>query len=104
MIIAFALNKPDRQSAISIQFGHCNYIMLYNSETGVYSFFENQEIKKAQDVGLSLASLLKKENVNLVAAGRFGNKTASFFARYNIQMVLTNSNQTPANIIHCIKQ
>ena len=104
MKIAVALTESHLRSLIDIHFGRCDWYGIHDSATKETSYVENPNRYLEEGAGCKSVDFLKDLNVELVVAGRFGNKVVELFKEKNIQMVISSENQTFEQIIKHIKK
>jgi len=104
MIIAVALTESHLKSLIDVHFGRCDWYGIHNSVTKETSYVENPNRYLEEGAGCKSVDFLKDLNVELVVAGRFGNKVVDLFKKKEIQMVISSENQTFEQIIKHIKK
>ena len=104
MIIAVALTENHLRSLIDTHFGRCDWYGIHNSVTKETSYVENPNRYLEEGAGCNSADFLFTLKVELVVAGRFGNKVIERFKQNNIQMVISSENQTFEQIINHIKK
>lgn len=104
MIIAVALTENHIRSLIDVHFGRCDWYGIHNSATKETSFVENPNRYLEEGAGCKSVDFLKELNIELVVAGRFGNKVVDLFKNKDILMVISSENQTFEQIINHIKK
>jgi predicted Fe-Mo cluster-binding NifX family protein len=104
MIIAVALTENHLRSLIDVHFGRCDWYGIHNSVTKETTYAENPNRYLEEGAGCKSVDFLKDIHVELVVAGRFGNKVVDLFKKNNIQMVIAGENQTFNQIIQHIKK
>jgi len=103
MIIAIATNENHLNALIDPHFGRCNWYFLFDTETRESSFIENPARNHPEQAGCNAAELLHVKNISMAIAGRFGSKVVELFRKYNIQMVIPETQQTLSEIINQLK-
>ena len=104
MIIAVALTESHLRSLIDVHFGRCDWYGIYDSVTKEIQYIENPNRYLDEGAGCKSVDFLSDLKVELVVAGRFGNKVVDLFKQKNIQMVIAGENQMFEQIIKHIKK
>jgi predicted Fe-Mo cluster-binding NifX family protein len=104
MKIAVALTESHLKSLIDTHFGRCDWYGFYDSVLKEPYYLVNPNRYLEEGAGCKSVDFLKDLNVELVVAGRFGNKVVELFKENNIQMVISSENQTFEQIIKHIKK
>ena len=87
----FAISSTGKslKSFVDLRFGKCDYIFIYNSDTGDYLFIENP-FKNTDYSGVQLVKLLNKKGVSVIITGEVGPLVGNLLKDEKLQLVLLN--------------
>jgi len=86
------------------RFGRAAWFCLYNEATGDISFIENDHANANGGAGTKAAEKMVELDIKKVISGDFGPKAKDLLEKFNIQMVIIQSdNDTIQDIINKLK-
>ncbi len=104
MKFAITSSGKSLDSRIDSHFGRCEYIVIYDPETGGWEFIPNPYKEMDEGVGPLLVEMLYGKGIQKIVSGSFGIKIKDLMDSYHIQMIIPNSdNITVASIIKMIE-
>ncbi len=92
------------ESLFDKRFGRAAYFCVYNEDNGQATFIENQTAQVNGGAGTKAAEKMVELGVEKVISGDFGPKAKDLLDKFNIQMVIIQSDhETIQDIINKLK-
>lgn len=86
------------------RFGRAAFFCVYDEETGQTTFIENQSVNVNGGAGTKAAEKMVELGITKVISGDFGPKAKDLLEKFNIQMVIIQSdNETIQDVINKLK-
>ena len=91
------------EANIDTHFGRCEYVVIYDRETGGWEFIPNPFKQLDEGVGPLLVEMLHEKGIQKIVSGSFGIKIKDLMDSKHMQMIIPKDNDiTVATIIEMI--
>jgi predicted Fe-Mo cluster-binding NifX family protein len=84
MRIAIAVQEQSMESLICPSFGRSPYFLIYDTETHIKTYLENNIKDNQSGKGIKSAQMLADENADVLLASRCGRNAANILEKANI--------------------
>jgi len=105
MYMKYAITSRGKslEAMIDAHFGRCEYIVIYDLDTGGWEFIPNPFKQLDEGVGPMLVEMLHEKGVDKVVSACFGIKIKELMDSKHMQMIIPkNPEITVSSIIHMI--
>lgn len=86
-------------SKIDQRFGHCSYLIIYDSHTEAIEIIPNPYRKAEEQAGINAAKFLAKKGIEQIISGEFGQKVKPYLDSQMIQMIIIKDRTITINRI-----
>lgn len=105
MKIAITSSGDSLHSKVDQRFGRCEYIVIYDTETGDIEIIPNSSRDATEGAGPASVQVVAARNVKKIISGEFGVKVKSLLDSLKIQMIiLKDSEKTVRDVIEMLNK
>ena len=105
MKVAIASKGSTLDHLIDLQFGHCAYFVIFDTETNELQIRANPYRETTEQAGIKAVKWLATEGVKSLVAGDFGPKIQPLLDQMRIQLIVIRKPETSTQqIINLLKQ
>lgn len=72
MKVAISSSGTTLESNVDPRFGRCPYFIIYDTDSGIFSYIENQERQATEGGGIKVAQMILNMKVDSVITGNIG--------------------------------
>ncbi|HBB91661.1 MAG TPA: hypothetical protein DC042_08055 [Bacteroidales bacterium] len=90
MKIAITSTGNTLESTLDMNFGRCEYFVVYDTESRTMEYIPNPNKEAAEGAGTASVHLIASRSVNKIVSGEFGLKIKPLLDSLRIQMIVLN--------------
>lgn len=91
MRIAIASTGNNYESYVNKHFGHCDYFVIYDTDSKAIEFIPNPNKDLDENAGTASVQLIASKNATKIISGEFGLKIKPLLDSLKIQMIVVKN-------------